>query len=121
MRAIVSKLILFGKGVFHMKARLVWLSLLCCAFLFSLSLMVADASSRETTEAGYSQSMALPAQTIAITLCEPQPRFAKSPLLPLPLRFANSEESLAADIVPQQFLSYHKIAYYAFHYSDEAG
>lgn len=104
-----------------MKARLAWLSLLCCAFLFSLSLMVADAASRETTEAGYSQSMALPSQTIAITLCEPQPRFAKSPLMPLPWRLVKAEESMASDIVPQQFLSYHKIAYYAFHYSDEAG
>ena len=104
-----------------MKARLVWLSLLCCAFLFSLSLMVADAASREATEVGYSQSMALPPQTMAITIAEPQSRFAKSPILPLSWRLAKAEESLAVDIFPQQFLSYHKIAYYAFHYSDEAG
>ena len=104
-----------------MKTRLVWLGLLCCAFLFAMSLMVADAAPVEVIEEDYIQSMALPAPSMALADYEPEPKFPSNKTVPLHGYLADEASAMAQEIAPEQFLSYHVLAYYAFHYSDEAG
>lgn len=104
-----------------MKARLIWLSLICCAFLCSLSLMAADASQDEPVTPAYTQSMVIPAQALALPSGDVFVKFAKSPVVSMPRFTMFFGERLANDTVPVLFRPYHRTAYFAFHYSDEAG
>ena len=104
-----------------MKTRLVWLGLLCCAFLFSMSLMVSDAAVKADYESGYKQSMAMPAQTMAISDTAPQIKHSNSESSLLRGQVPEQSTALDDQAVPEQFFSYYLLAYYAFHYSDEAG
>ena len=104
-----------------MKARLLGLLFLCCGLLFALSLMaVEDAAPAAEPSVRYIQSMALP---------QAQP---SSPDGEAGAKALLSGWKLAASTLggsplpggytpPEQDIPYYEQAYYAFHFSDEAG
>lgn len=104
-----------------MKTRLVWLGLLCCAFLFSMSLMVSDAVAKADTQPSYTQSMAVPAQTMTVDKTQPQVRPSNNQSDSLQGHTPEQSCAIGDTVVPIQYLSYFRLAFYAFHYSDEAG
>jgi len=104
-----------------MKARLLGLLFLCCGFLFAISLMaVEDAAPVSEPSVSYIQSMALP---------PPQPASpdGESRTKTLPLGWKMAVSVLQGSPLPggytppEQYSPYYKQAYYAFHFSDEAG
>ncbi|NLD34373.1 MAG: hypothetical protein GX653_05630 [Clostridiales bacterium] len=105
-----------------MKARLLWLLLLVCAFLLAMGLMVAAEGQEVADLPAYLASAALP-----------------GPVMCLPTA-AKAETALPGDILPQAqgecppqpraehrpverpaAIPYRVAAYHAFHLSDEAG
>ena len=109
------------EGGLGMKTRLVWLGLLCCAFLFSMSLMVSDAAAKADSQPSYTQSMAMPSQTMAVDKTQPQVKPSNNQSDPLEGHTPEQSRAIGDMAVPIQFLSYYRLAFYAFHYSDEAG
>ena len=104
-----------------MKARLLGLLFLCCGFLFALSLMAEeDKSPAPEPSVSYIQSMALPPQQPASPEGE-----GKLKILPLGWKLAVSllqgSPLPGGHMPPEQDSPYYEHAYYAFHFSDEAG
>lgn len=104
-----------------MKARLLGLLFLCCGLLFAISLMVdTEAVPVPDSSISYIQSMALP---------PPAPCGHEEPsgLKAVPVRENLPEGENRETVVlgtfeaPKQTLPYYELAYYAFHFSDEAG
>lgn len=105
-----------------MKARLLWLFVLVCAFLLALGLMVVAEGPMEADLPSYRQTYAVP-----------------GPVMWLPAE-AKAEQAMPSRALPQEagecppqprthdqrvempvLLPYRLIAYHAFHLSDEAG
>lgn len=104
-----------------MKARLLGLLFLCIGFFFALSLMVAgEAAPLPDSAYAYqpSMAMALPASP------PPDGREADRDLVVGEIE-ADTVSDMAGDGLgfssPQQRSPYYEQAYYAFHFSDEAG
>ena len=83
--------------------------------------MVSDAAAKAEADVGYTQSMAMPVQTMAVSITEPQVKPSNNQSDPLQGHMPEQSCAIGHTVVPVQFLSYHLLAFYAFHYSDEAG
>ena len=107
-----------------MKARLLGLLFLCCGLLFALSLMVVDESSASIPPPEplkpYIQAMALPVSAPA--MADRQDAVMVLPRDPeIEPRELRARGLSGAGSAPDQTLPYYEQAYYAFHFSDEAG
>lgn len=107
-----------------MKARLLGLLFLCCGLLFALSLMVVDESSASAPPPEplhpYIQAMALPVP--APTVADNQDAVKAMPLdSEIELHGLHTRSRSCTGSAPEQTLPYYEQAYYAFHFSDEAG
>jgi len=104
-----------------MKARLLGLLFLCCGLLFALSLMaVEDAAPAAEPSVRYIQSMALPQ-------AQPSSPDGEAGVKALPSGWKPAVFALGSSplpggyAAPEQYSPYYEQAYYAFHFSDEAG
>ena len=104
-----------------MKARLLGLLFLCCGLLFALSLMaVEDAAPAAEPSVRYIQSMAL-------TQAQPSSPDREAGVKVLPSGWKLAASALGSSplpsgyAAPEQYSPYFEQAYYAFHFSDEAG
>ena len=104
-----------------MKARFLGLLFLCCGLLFALSLMaVEDAAPAAEPSVMYIQSMALPQAQSSSPDGE-----AGVKALPSGWKLAvcaiGGSPHPGGYTPPEQYSPYYEQAYYAFHFSDEAG
>ncbi len=104
-----------------MKARLLGLLFLCCGLLFALSLMaVEDAAPAAEPSVTYIQSMVLPPT-------RPSSPDGEAGVKALPSGWKQAASALqgsplpGGNTQPEQNSPYYEQAYYAFHFSDEAG
>ena len=104
-----------------MKARLLGLLFICCGLLFALSLMaVEDAAPAAEPSVTYIQSMALPQ-------AQPSSPDREAGVKVLPSGWTLAASALGGSPLrggytpPEQYSPYYEQAYYAFHFSDEAG
>ena len=104
-----------------MKARLLGLLFICCGLLFALSLMaVEDAAPAAEPSVRYIQSMALPQ-------AQPSSPDREAGVKVLPSGWKLAASALGGSPLPggytppEQDIPYYEQAYYAFHFSDEAG
>ena len=104
-----------------MKARLLGLLFICCGLLFALSLMaVEDAAPAAEPSVRYIQSMALPQ-------AQPSSPDGEAGVKVLPSGWKLAASALGGSPLPgrytppEQYSPYYEQAYYAFHFSDEAG